>query len=121
MNGNLSQAQAAIRRCIALRSQGANEATLRAELHSRLRSIFPDAADESWINHYGEGSEAHTKLGRPDGKAVSRFIDNLVGYTPIEYKADLRVSERHDEGLAQLRFDVGTLGLIDQDHTVLVE
>ena len=103
MNKDIAQAREAIRRCHELRQAGSVEAVLRSELISRLRLIFPDRGDEAWINHYGEGTEAGTKIGLPEGGVAHRFIDNLVGSTAIEYKADLRVAAKHDQGLSQVR------------------
>lgn len=103
MSTDLDQAREAIARCRGLRQKGAVEAVLRGEFQSRLRRIFPDADDEGWINHYGEGAEAHTKVGTKTGKAADRFIDNLVGSTTIEYEADLRNKAKRDEGYRQVR------------------
>ena len=103
MGASIPEAQEAIRRCRAHRESGRAEAVLRSELDSRFRRIFPSAADQSWINHYTVGTEAHTKVGRPDGRIVSRFIDNLVGVTTIEYEADLRNPAKRAVGQAQVR------------------
>lgn len=103
MSADITQAREAINRCRGLRDGGVVEAVLRGEFQSRLRRIFPETADESWINHYGEGAEAHAKVGTASGKAADRFIDNLVGYTSIEYEADLRITAKRNEGLRQVR------------------
>ncbi len=79
------------------------EAVLRGELQSWLRRIFPDESDEAWINHYGEGAEAHTKIGTAKAGIASRFIDNLIGSTSIEYEADLRVPAKYAEGYNQVK------------------
>lgn len=79
------------------------EAVLRAEFQSRLRPIFPSTDDESWINHYSSGSEAHTKIGMASGKSADRFINNLIGSTTIEYEADLRIQAKRAEGFGQVR------------------
>jgi len=63
MSADLTQVREAIGRCRALRDKGVVEAVLRGEFQSRLRRIFPDPEDERWINYYGEGAEAHTKVG----------------------------------------------------------
>src|SRR3546814_12917155 len=60
-------------------------------------------AHETWINNYTEGTEAHTKVGTGSGKAASRFIDNLVGSTTIEYESDLRNTAKLDPGSAQVQ------------------
>jgi hypothetical protein len=86
-----------------LRDAGRVEAVLRSEFLGRLRLMFPDAGQEIWINNYTEGSEAHTKIGTASGKATSRFIDNLVGSTTIEYESDLRNNLKRDTGYAQVQ------------------
>ena len=103
MSDSIAQAQEAIRRCRELREARSVEAVLRSEFHSRLRLIFPDRGDEGWINHYGEGTEAGTKVGRSDGGVANRFIDNLVGSTTIEYEPDLRNASKREEGSWQVR------------------
>ena len=106
---DLAQAAEAIRRCRQLRHAGHSEAVLRAEFHSRLRLMFPDQGDETWINHYSEGTEAGTVVGLAEGGVASRFIDNLVGSTAIEFESDLRIKAKHDEGLSQVREQVSGL------------
>ncbi|MEX0696308.1 MAG: hypothetical protein WEB85_10635 [Dongiaceae bacterium] len=103
MTADIAQAREAIRRCREFRDAGKVEAVLRGEFLSRLRLIFPTPEDEAWINHYSEGTEAHTKIGLTGGATASRFIDNLIGSTTIEYEADLRVPAKRDEGFAQVR------------------
>ncbi len=65
--------------------------------------MFPDTSHVSWINNYTEGAEAHTKVGVASGKTASRFIDNLVGSTTIEYESDLRIMTKRDTGYLQVR------------------
>ena len=109
MSEDIAQAQEAIRRCRELRKARSVEAVLRSEFHSRLRLIFPDRGDEGWINHYGEGTEAGTKVGRAEGGVANRFIDNLIGSTTIEYEPDLRIAARREGGLSQVREHVAGL------------
>ena len=111
MTGDITQTREAIRRCRELREAGKVEAVLRGEFQSRLRLIFPDAADQTWINHYGEGAEARTKVGQAEGAVANRFIDNLVGYTTIEYEPDLRITAKREQGFAQVREHVAGLVL----------
>ena len=85
------------------------EAVLRSEFHSRLRLMFPDQGDETWINHYGEGTEARTIVGLAQGRVANRFIDNLVGSTTIEYESDLRIAAKREEGFSQVRDHVAGL------------
>ena len=103
MTANLGEAREAIARCRQLRQNGAIEAVLRGEFQSRLRSIFPNAEDERWINHYSEGTETHTKIELTAEMEAHRFIDNLVGSTTIEYEADLRDTAKRDEGYRQVK------------------
>lgn len=109
MTGAIEQARETIRRCRELREAGRVEAVLRSEFHSRLRVIFPDAKDEAWINHYGEGTEAATKIGLGEGATANRFIDNLIGCTTIEYEPDLRIPAKRSQGFAQVREHVAGL------------
>ena len=103
MTADTTQAQETIRRCHEFRDAGRPEAVLRSEIQSRLRLIFPSPEDESWINHYSAGAEAHTRVGTITGASAGRFIDNLVGSTTIEYESDLRIRAKHDEGFTQVR------------------
>lgn len=103
MTEDVARAIEAIRRLRGFRDAGKVEAVLRGELLSWLRLIFPATQDQTWINHYSEGTEAATKVGTADGLTANRFIDNLVGSTTIEYEADLRVSAKFEEGQGQVR------------------
>ena len=103
MTADTAQAQEAIRRCREFRDAGRPEAVLRSEIQSRLRLIFPSSEDESWINHYSAGAEAHTHIRMSTGANAGRFIDNLVGSTTIEYEADLRIQAKRVEGFTQVR------------------
>ena len=113
---NLEEARRAISRFLTLRDNQANEATLRAEFLSRLRLIFPDAEDEYWINSYAQGAEAPAVVGLAGGGEAIRFIDNLVGSTTIEYKADLRNPGMRDTGYHQVKEHAA--GLIRNGHPV---
>jgi len=103
MTADIARISETIGRCRMLRDAGHVEAVLRAEFQGRLRLMFPDTAHENWINNYTEGAEAHTKVGMASGKAASRFIDNLVGSTTIEYESDLRNNVKRDTGYAQVQ------------------
>lgn len=103
MTEDLDQAIEAIRRLREFRDAGKVEAVLRSELLSWLRRIFPDLEDQTWVNHYTEGTEATTKIGKTSGNLANRFIDNLVGSTTIEYEADLRITAKFNEGFGQVR------------------
>ena len=103
MADNVGAAQHMISRCSRLRNEGRPEAVLRSELASRLRQIFPETADQLWIDHYTEGTEAGTRIARHDGGLSPRFIDNLIRSTVIEYEPDLRSEARWNQGYQQVR------------------
>lgn len=110
MIDSIDAAQQMISRCIRLRNEGRPEAVLRSELASRLRQIFPDEADQSWIDHYTEGTEALTRIARHNGGVSPRFIDNLIRSTVIEYEPDLRLETRWSQGWQQVReYAAGTI------------
>ena len=103
MTADIARIRETIARCRMLRDAGHVEAVLRSEFQGRLRLMFPDTTHETWINNYSEGTEAHTKVGTGSGKAASRFIDNLVGSTTIEYESDLRNTVKRDTGYGQVQ------------------
>ncbi len=103
MTDNLDPIRNMIARCRRLRDEGRPEAVLRSELASRLRQIFPDIADQSWIDHYTEGTEAATRIAKAGGGTANRFIDTLVRSTVIEFEPDLRDRTRRDGGYRQVR------------------
>ena len=103
MTAETRQVEELITRCVRLRASGASEAVLRSEFVSHLRLVFSQPEDESWINHYSTGTEAYTRVGQPGGGTASRFIDNLVGSTTIEYEADLRINAKKREGYRQVK------------------
>lgn len=103
MTDNLVPIRNMIARCRRLRDEERSEAVLRSELVSRLRQIFPDTADQSWIDHYTEGTEAATRIAKAGGGTANRFIDTLVRSTVIEFEPDLRVRTRRDGGYRQVR------------------
>ena len=103
MPDQLTSTQQMISRCRRLRDEGQPEAVLRSELASRLRQIFPEDVDQLWIDHYTEGTEAPTRIAKSDGATASRFIDNLVRSTVIEYEPDLRLGTRWNQGYQQVK------------------
>jgi len=110
MVDSIEAAQQMISRCTRLRNEGRPEAVLRSELASRLRQIFTEPADQSWIDHYTEGTEASTRIARHDGGVSPRFIDNLIRSTVIEYEPDLRLEARWNQGYQQVReYAAGTI------------
>lgn len=99
----IEQARNMIIRCRRLRDDGRSEAVLRSELASRLRQVFPDTPDQSWIDHYTEGAEAATRIATVAGATACRFIDTLIRSTVIEYEPDLRREPRWHQGYQQVR------------------
>lgn len=92
-----------ISRCRRLRDEGRHEAVLRSEFASRLRQVFPDDDDQSWIDHYTEGTESTTRIGQVGGATACRFIDTLIRSTVIEYEPDLRIESRRNQGYQQVK------------------
>jgi len=103
MTDNLEPIRNMITRCRRLRDEGRPEAVLRSELASRLRQVFPDTADQAWIDHYTEGAEAATRIATAGGGTANRFIDTLVRSTVIEFEPDLRDEARRSGGFRQVR------------------
>ena len=103
MAANIDQARELILRCNTFRDGGKPESVLRSEFQSRLRQVFPGTEDEAWVNHYSAGTEAHAQIVNAGGGTASRFIDNLLGATSVEYKADLRVASRLEEASNQVK------------------
>lgn len=93
-----------IRRCQAHREAGAKEKKMREEFVSHLRRVFPDAADQAWIDHYIEGAETTQRTrAKGGGRPVVRFVDTLVRATVMEYEPDIRDRAICDHGRAQLQ------------------
>jgi hypothetical protein len=103
MPDQIESAKQMISRCRRLRDEGRSEAVLRSELASRLRQVFPNQEDHLWIDHYTEGEEAATRVGRSGGGTSQGFIDTLVRSTVVEYEPDLRLDARRDQGYQQVK------------------
>lgn len=71
---------------LALYAKGSNEEVLKQNLVSHLSRMFPSAP--LWVDHHARGAEAMVAY-KSEGLARRGFIDNLVGYTTIEYEHDL--------------------------------
>ena len=77
-----------------------NEQALRDTLTSHLRLIFPGG--EWWVDEHI--SMCETKLSySTTAKAKIGFVDNLVGYTAIEYEKDLSNPKIYAVGLGQVQ------------------
>jgi methylase of polypeptide subunit release factors len=103
MTSSTAAARDLLARCKQLRDEHRNEAVLRAEFQSWLRRVFPSPADDSWVNHYSEGAEAHAVIAMSGGDLAHRFIDTLIRSTVIEYEADLRQLPLREHGREQVR------------------
>jgi SAM-dependent methyltransferase len=93
-------AEAFIAEAVQLRDRGSSESALVQHLDSHLRLMFPESP--AWVSYHVRHAEAMVRYS--EGEASKRaFIDNLVGYTSIEYERDLRQRPLHAKGLSQVR------------------
>lgn len=102
----LTAAEELIRKAVPLRNRGRNERALIENLVSSLRLLFPEAP--AWIDAHVQEAEAQVTYDR-DGTQRRAYIDNLVGYTTIEYESDLRVPAIFDTGFGQVKEHVAGL------------
>ncbi|HTA34504.1 MAG TPA: N-6 DNA methylase [Solirubrobacteraceae bacterium] len=77
-----------------------NEEVLKQNFLTHLPTMFPTRP--AWIARHTRGAEAQTAYGDAD-RTRSAFIDNLVGYTSIEWEHDLRKKSIFDTGYFQVR------------------
>jgi methylase of polypeptide subunit release factors len=95
-----------ITRGVQLCGSGATERAVIENLVASLRPMFPEAP--AWIDAHIR--EAETQVRYDDqGKSRRAFIDNLVGYTTIEYERDLRNQALFDTGYGQVKEHVAGL------------
>jgi hypothetical protein len=94
-----------------------NEQPVRDNLTSHLRSIFPD--NEWWVQEHIKVCERGLKYSTA-ARDKHGFVDNLVGYTAIEYEADLSQPSVRVHGLEQVReYCAGLLSeRVQQDRVV---
>jgi hypothetical protein len=97
---NLEEAAEFARAANRLRDSGALEEPLKLNLFHHLPLIF--SGRPNWIAHHISGAESMVRIGTETGIA-GRFPDSLVGYTTIEYEANLRSGPRFKTGLKQVR------------------
>jgi len=96
----LAVAEAFIRDAVSLRAGGSRERVLIENFVSRLRGMFPQ--DPAWVTAHIRDAEA--QVAYAEGSLQRRaFVDNLVGYTTIEYEHDLRKRPIFDTGYEQVR------------------
>jgi len=84
---------------LALYAEGRNEEVLKQNLVSHLPRMFPSVP--LWVDHHVRGAEAMVGY-RSEGLARRGFIDNLVGYTTIEYEHDLNNRAVFEIGFKQV-------------------
>jgi hypothetical protein len=97
---DLSSVAEFVRSAKTLLEKRVNEEVLKQNLLTYLPSMFPGRP--RWIAHHTRGAEAQTKYA--DGGGVrSAFVDNLIGYTSIEWERDLGDRAIFNKGYFQVR------------------
>jgi methylase of polypeptide subunit release factors len=97
---DLNAVQAFIRSATQLLEKESNEEVLKQNFLTYLPTMFPTRP--AWIARHTRGAEAHTAYA-DENRTRSAFIDNLVGYTSIEWEHDLRKKPTFDTGYFQVR------------------
>jgi hypothetical protein len=110
---DLNAVQAFIRSATQLLEKESNEEVLKQNFLTYLPTMFPTRP--AWIARHIQGAEAHTTYA-DENRTRSAFIDNLVGYTSIEWEHDLRNKTTFDTGYFQVRQHVA--GLINSGAPV---
>lgn len=96
----LRAAKDCIRAALRQIAEGKNEDVIRQSFTSYLRSMFPGMPQ--WVEKHIEGGEAAVKIEKA-GKVHTRFVDNLVDLTSIEYESNLTVQAKFKTGLGQVK------------------
>jgi hypothetical protein len=91
---------------VALRDEGRRERVLIENLTSRLREMFPEAP--AWVSAHIREAEAQVQY-LDAGTGRRAHIDNLVGFTTIEYEHDLRKKQVFETGLGQVHQHIAGL------------
>jgi methylase of polypeptide subunit release factors len=110
---DLNAVQAFIRSATQLLEKESNEEVLKQNFLTYLPTMFPTRP--AWIARHIQGAEAHTTYA-DEKRTRSAFIDNLVGYTSIEWEHDLRKKTTFATGYFQVRQHVA--GLINSGAPV---
>lgn len=95
----IAAAQEFIRTAVSLMSAGSNETRIRGNFTYYLSSMFPDRP--SWLERHVQGGESVVNVSQA-GQQRTRFIDNLVDLTSIEYEPNLNDQARYREGEVQV-------------------
>ncbi|MHB1511207.1 MAG: N-6 DNA methylase [Acidimicrobiales bacterium] len=88
-----------ILQALALYAEGRNEEVLKQNLVSHLPRMFQPVP--LWVDHHVRGAEAMVGYTSA-GLARRGFIDNLVGFTTIEYEHDLSTRSVFAVGFSQV-------------------
>lgn len=99
MPANITAAEKFITSALSKRGK-VTEQPLRDILTSHLRLIFPDG--EWWVEEHISVCEAKLHYSTA-AKTKIGFVDNLVGYTVIEYEKDLTKAHVYQEGFNQVK------------------
>ena len=97
--GNWEAAKAFLTDALRLYAESANEEVLKQNVVSHLPRIFPTSPP--WVAHHVRGAESMVGY-IADGQRRRGFIDNLVGYTTIEYEHDLNTPSVFRTGFGQV-------------------
>ena len=96
---DLSAVKAFLRDALRLYGERRNEEVLKQNLVSHLPRMFPEVPP--WVDHHVGGAES--MVGYAAGGQQRRgFIDNLVGYTTVEYEHDLNTPAVFATGFGQV-------------------
>jgi methylase of polypeptide subunit release factors len=100
MSAASSAALPFIREAVALRESGCKERVLIENLVFHLATMYPDTP--AWVAEHIR--KAETQIAYAHGDEERRgYVDNLVGYTTIEYEHDLRKRSVFAAGHEQVR------------------
>ncbi len=109
----IKAAENCIRDADDLRSKSSIERPIINNLISYLRQMFPGSP--VWVTSHIKDAESLVQY-RESQKTRRAFIDNLVGYTAIEYEKDLRQGALFTKGRSQV--DEQVAGLLNQGKPV---
>lgn len=96
---DLGAVQAFLQDALRLYGEGRNEEVLKQNLVSHLPRMFPEVPP--WVDHHVGGAESMVGYAA-DGQQRRGFIDNLVGYTTVEYEHDLNTPAVFATGFSQV-------------------
>ena len=96
---DLGAVKAFLRDALRLYGEGRNEEVLKQNLVSHLPRMFPEVPP--WVDHHVGGAESMVGYAA-GGRQRRGFIDNLVGYTTVEYEHDLTNATVFATGFGQV-------------------